>query len=271
MSHLSPSNPFLIFCIILSYTLYLHIHFPSIHKSPLRLLLDHLPGRSSLSILLPAFFYESYQSGLSGVTGRCSRTAVPHQEQSPEELQKLLKPWRRRCCQQDPVLDKSSMVLVFTLLAVSKPASWRTRCGSAFIPIVNSVNLLQSKDCSGSIRSDCKIAPRFTCPACPPSNAIHHLEEPAATACLPVSLGLHCLLTSPQSQLLPFNIKNHLIDGNRTLLPSRLKHAAYGILTLPKNTISINLFKPFLSLWCAALESPGSEPIMTLWLYLKHI
>ncbi|MEQ2169082.1 hypothetical protein GOODEAATRI_021174 [Goodea atripinnis] len=34
MSHLSPSNPYLLFCIILSYTHYLHVHFPSIHKSP---------------------------------------------------------------------------------------------------------------------------------------------------------------------------------------------------------------------------------------------
>ncbi|MED6240257.1 hypothetical protein ATANTOWER_018257 [Ataeniobius toweri] len=49
-------------------------------------------------------------------------------------------------------------------------------------------------------KSDCKIAPRFTCPACPPSNAIHHLEEFACTARLPVSLSLHCLLTSSQNK-----------------------------------------------------------------------
>ncbi|MEQ2245671.1 hypothetical protein ILYODFUR_030365 [Ilyodon furcidens] len=61
-------------------------------------------------------------------------------------------------------------------------------------------NLPQFKDCSGSTRSDCKIAPRFTCPACPPSNAIHHLEDPARTAPLPVSLGLRGLPTPPQNQ-----------------------------------------------------------------------
>ncbi|KAK5612809.1 hypothetical protein CRENBAI_006310 [Crenichthys baileyi] len=63
-----------------------------------------------------------------------------------------------------------------------------------------SLNFPQPEDRSGSIGSDCKIAPRFTCPACPPSNAIHHLEEPALTACLPVNLNLHGLPTSPQNQ-----------------------------------------------------------------------
>ncbi|MEQ2233117.1 hypothetical protein ILYODFUR_018645 [Ilyodon furcidens] len=43
-----------------------------------------------------------------------------------------------------------------------------------------------------------------------------------------------------------------------------LKPAGYGILTLPKNKISINLFKLFQWFRCAALESPGSEPIMTI-------
>ncbi|MEQ2261539.1 hypothetical protein XENORESO_011810 [Xenotaenia resolanae] len=43
-----------------------------------------------------------------------------------------------------------------------------------------------------------------------------------------------------------------------------LKPAGYGILTLPKNKISINLFKLFQWFHCAALESPGSEPIMTI-------
>ncbi|MEQ2194762.1 hypothetical protein XENOCAPTIV_002536 [Xenoophorus captivus] len=87
-----------------------------------------------------------------------------------------LKPTRRRrrgggiglftlpsgCCQQDPALDKSSMVLAFTLLAVSKPTSWRTRYGLASCLMVNtSVNLPQSKDRSGSTRLDCKIAPAY--------------------------------------------------------------------------------------------------------------
>ncbi|KAK5614853.1 hypothetical protein CRENBAI_011032, partial [Crenichthys baileyi] len=105
---------------------------------------------------------------------------------------------------EEEVADKSSVVLRgsgFTLLVVSKPASWRTRCGSAFCQMVNtSVNLTQSKDRSGSTRSGCKIAPHFTCPGCPPSNAIHYLEEFARTAHLPVSLSLCGLLTSSQNQ-----------------------------------------------------------------------
>ncbi|MED6242427.1 hypothetical protein ATANTOWER_004557 [Ataeniobius toweri] len=69
------------------------------------------------------------------------------------------------------------------------------------LPTVNiSINLPQSKDRSRSTRSDFKIAPRFTCPACPPSNTIHHLEEFARTARLPVSLSLGGLLTSSQNQ-----------------------------------------------------------------------
>ncbi|MEQ2253984.1 hypothetical protein ILYODFUR_038234 [Ilyodon furcidens] len=63
-----------------------------------------------------------------------------------------------------------------------------------------SMNLPQSKYCPRSTRSDFKIAPRFTCPACPPSSAIHHMEEFARTARLPVSLSLRGLLTSPQNQ-----------------------------------------------------------------------
>ncbi|MEQ2289229.1 hypothetical protein AMECASPLE_030809 [Ameca splendens] len=63
-----------------------------------------------------------------------------------------------------------------------------------------SVNLPQFKDRSGSTISDCKIALRFTCPACPPSNSIHHLGEIARTAHLPVCLSLHGLLTSPQNK-----------------------------------------------------------------------
>ncbi|MEQ2304560.1 hypothetical protein AMECASPLE_028408 [Ameca splendens] len=134
-----------------------------------------------------------------------------------------------------------------------------------------SVNLPQSRDRSGFTRSDCKIAPPFTCPACPPSNAIHHLEK-FATARLPVSLSLHGLLTSSQNQhthqpgTLTFNIKNHLPDSNCSPFPSKAILEGHWLRnpdTAQKNTISINLFKPFLSLWCAALVSPGSETIMT--------
>ncbi|MEQ2283676.1 hypothetical protein AMECASPLE_013993 [Ameca splendens] len=116
----------------------------------------------------------------------------------------------------------------------------------------NSVNLPQSKDRSGSTRSDCKIAPNFTCPACPPSNTIHHLEEPAHTA---------CSLVSPQSPWLAHfsSEPTHSSTMRRSLKPT-----GYGILALPRNTISINLFKPLLSLWCAVLECLGSEPIMTV-------
>ncbi|MED6246568.1 hypothetical protein ATANTOWER_019968 [Ataeniobius toweri] len=44
------------------------------------------------------------------------------------------------------------------------------------------MNLPQPEDCSGSTGSDCKITPRFTCPAYPPSNTTYHMEEPACTA-----------------------------------------------------------------------------------------
>ncbi|MEQ2241183.1 hypothetical protein ILYODFUR_022734 [Ilyodon furcidens] len=63
-----------------------------------------------------------------------------------------------------------------------------------------SVNLPQSKDRSGSTGSDCKIASRFTCPACPQSNATHYLEEFVRTARLPVSFSLRGLLTSSKNQ-----------------------------------------------------------------------
>ncbi|MEQ2229008.1 hypothetical protein ILYODFUR_014487 [Ilyodon furcidens] len=72
----------------------------------------------------------------------------------------------------------------------------------------------------------------------------------------------HSYTTKPGT--LTFNIKNHLPDSTRSLFPSEpIPEARWLTLTLPNNTISINLFKPFLSLWCAALESPGSEPNMT--------
>ncbi|MEQ2308588.1 hypothetical protein AMECASPLE_029687 [Ameca splendens] len=66
--------------------------------------------------------------------------------------------------------------------------------------VSTSLNLSQPEHHSGSIGSNCKIAPRFTSPACPPSNATHHLEEPARIARSPVSFSLHNLLTSPQNQ-----------------------------------------------------------------------
>ncbi|MEQ2245672.1 hypothetical protein ILYODFUR_030366 [Ilyodon furcidens] len=60
---------------------------------------------------------------LQGVTGRCSRTAFPHQEQSPEELQKLLKPWRR-CW----------IVYSAEWLLSTRPCSGETLCGSGLYP-----------------------------------------------------------------------------------------------------------------------------------------
>ncbi|MED6283793.1 hypothetical protein CHARACLAT_012573 [Characodon lateralis] len=57
------------------------------------------------------------------------------------------------------------------------------------------MNLPQSKDRSGSTRSDCKIAPSFTCPACPPSIRFTIWRNR-----LPVSLSLRGLLTSPHNQ-----------------------------------------------------------------------
>ncbi|MEQ2253072.1 hypothetical protein ILYODFUR_028289 [Ilyodon furcidens] len=71
-----------------------------------------------------------------------------------------------------------------------------------------SMNLPHSKDRSGSTRSDFKIAPCFTCPACPSSNAVHHLEELARTARLPVSHSLRGLRISPQNQHNPLQRVN---------------------------------------------------------------
>ncbi|MEQ2261615.1 hypothetical protein XENORESO_012792 [Xenotaenia resolanae] len=123
-----------------------------------------------------------------------------------------------------------------------------------------SVNLPQSKDRSGSTRSDLEIVPRFTCLACPPGGTHWH----STLACQPQFPGLAHVspepTRSPTSKpgTLAFNIKNHLADGNRSLflLVSRsLNPAGYGILKLPKNTISVNLFKPFLSLVCCSRVS----------------
>ncbi|MED6275730.1 hypothetical protein CHARACLAT_029460 [Characodon lateralis] len=104
-----------------------------------------------------------------------------------------------------------------------------------------SVNLPQSKDRSGSTRSDCKIASRFTCPACPPSNTIHHLEEITCTARLPVNLSIRGLLTSPQIQptdlqvglgLLPLTIRTTcLIVTTLFLLVSRSLKAKSTVTT----------------------------------------
>ncbi|MEQ2245472.1 hypothetical protein ILYODFUR_028438 [Ilyodon furcidens] len=48
-----------------------------------------------------------------------------------------------------------------------------------------------------------KFQDRFMCPACPLSNAIHHLEEFARTAHLSVGLSQSGLLMSPQTQHTP--------------------------------------------------------------------
>ncbi|MEQ2243496.1 hypothetical protein ILYODFUR_007547 [Ilyodon furcidens] len=62
-----------------------------------------------------------------------------------------------------------------------------------------SLNLPLSKDRSGSARSDYKIAHRFTCLACPPSNAFHCSEESTHTGRWPFILSLRGFLTSPQN------------------------------------------------------------------------
>ncbi|MEQ2293819.1 hypothetical protein AMECASPLE_037404, partial [Ameca splendens] len=125
-----------------------------------------------------------------------------------ERLLEQLRPWRRRwiyysakgCNQQDPALDKSSVVVAY-LAGCQQTCFLENPLWFSHLPMVNtSMNLPQSKYCPGSTRSDFKIAPCFTCPACPPSNAIHHLQEFARTACLSVSLSLRGLLTSPQNQ-----------------------------------------------------------------------
>ncbi|MED6243262.1 hypothetical protein ATANTOWER_017433 [Ataeniobius toweri] len=99
-----------------------------------------------------------------------------------------------------------------------------------------SVTLPQSKDRSGSTRSDLEIVPRFTCLACPPGGTHWH----STLACQPQSPGLAHV--SPEPTRSP--------TMSRSLNP-----AGYGILKLPKNTISVNLFKPFLSLVCCSRVS----------------
>ncbi|MED6270696.1 hypothetical protein CHARACLAT_013027 [Characodon lateralis] len=115
-----------------------------------------------------------------------------------------------------------------------------------------SVNLPQSKGHSGSTRSNCKITPHFTCPACPPSNTINHVEEIARS---------HSKLDCPPQS--PWLAHFSSEPTHSSTMSRSLKPAGYGILTLPKNTISKNWFKPVLSLWYAVLESHGPEPIMT--------
>ncbi|MEQ2304591.1 hypothetical protein AMECASPLE_028697 [Ameca splendens] len=67
-----------------------------------------------------------------------------------------------------------------------------------------SLNSVLPKDRSGSTRSNSRLAPRFTCSACPPSNIAHHLEESAHTTRLPANLSLCGLLISPRTlHLLP--------------------------------------------------------------------
>ncbi|MEQ2207602.1 hypothetical protein XENOCAPTIV_015472 [Xenoophorus captivus] len=82
-----------------------------------------------------------------------------------------------------------------------------------------SVTLPQSKDRSGSTRSDFEIVPRFTCLACPPGGTHWH----STLACQPLSPGLAHVspepTRSPTSKPGPlaFDIKNHLAEGNRSL------------------------------------------------------
>ncbi|MED6246868.1 hypothetical protein ATANTOWER_025195 [Ataeniobius toweri] len=48
-------------------------------------------------------------------------------------------------------------------------------------------------------RSTSRFAAHAPCPACPPSNTTHLLEEPGQTAHRPVNLSLHGLLTSSRN------------------------------------------------------------------------
>ncbi|MEQ2291748.1 hypothetical protein AMECASPLE_016116 [Ameca splendens] len=59
------------------------------------------------------------------------------------------------------------------------------------------MNLPQSKDLPRPTGSHSRILPRSPCPACPPSNTTHRLEEPARTACQSANLSFCGLLTSP--------------------------------------------------------------------------
>ncbi|MED6240743.1 hypothetical protein ATANTOWER_027137 [Ataeniobius toweri] len=127
------------------------------------------------------------------------------------------------------------------------------------------MNLPQPKDLPGS---NCRITPRPTCPACPPSNVTHQLEEPAHTAYQSANLSFCGLLTSPsfsrfsKSKPCFFLFIIQIIFQLITLISPSVNHFLkpdeYGSRILPGNIISINLLNHFPSLSCAAQESPGS-------------
>ncbi|KAK5599904.1 hypothetical protein CRENBAI_013754 [Crenichthys baileyi] len=109
------------------------------------------------------------------------------------------------------------------------------------------MNLLKPKDLPGSTGSDCRNTPRLTCPACPPSNLIHQLEEPAHTA--PANLSLRGLLASPQHQLIHHKVSlAHSSSSFKTIYISLIllrNRAALGVVWR-----NISLLKLFVLIGC---------------------
>ncbi|MED6243591.1 hypothetical protein ATANTOWER_023086 [Ataeniobius toweri] len=105
-----------------------------------------------------------------------------------------------------------------------------------------SVNSLLPKDRSGSTRSNSRLAPCFTCSACPPSNIAHHLEESTHTARLPANASVAC---SSLPGLTTFTHNEPFPEANQLWSPD----------VGQKHHFSINLFKPLRFLLRAALES----------------
>ncbi|MEQ2296319.1 hypothetical protein AMECASPLE_023637 [Ameca splendens] len=79
-----------------------------------------------------------------------------------------------------------------------------------------SVTLPQSKDRSGSTRSDLEIVPRFTCLACPPGGTHWH----STLACQPQSPGLARVSPEPTRSPTIITIERILKEKNFTLQPS---------------------------------------------------
>ncbi|MEQ2292589.1 hypothetical protein AMECASPLE_024598 [Ameca splendens] len=125
-----------------------------------------------------------------------------------------------------------------SVLATAEPNSCKTSC----LLVTTSLKLPQPKTHSKKSGSTSKCASRFICPACPPSNFIHHLRKPARTARSPANLSLHDLPTPSRN------------------LPTPLQD--YGVLLSPRDIITINFFKPSL-FPCAALESPDTKTNVT--------
>ncbi|MEQ2284409.1 hypothetical protein AMECASPLE_021385, partial [Ameca splendens] len=130
-----------------------------------------------------------------GATVWCSHTAAPHQEQSVWRLLKQLGLWRRGWIVYSAEwllsVKRCSVVLVLSLLAVSKPAPWKTHCGSVSFQMVNtSLNLPQ--DPQDQIARLLLASPAL--PVHPPTPSTIWRNPLTRHACLSTSVSVACSL-----------------------------------------------------------------------------